>query len=82
MSSPRRISFQLPMLVLEVSAMRRITTGNGNIRQIRQKDEGDWLSQLVADVQDEIAQQPSATAVQRIRLQLIARLDRPERAAA
>ena len=53
-----------------------------DIRNLQQLEDGDWLSQIIAGVQDDIARQPTASAVKRIRARLLAKLSRPERAAA
>lgn len=45
-------------------------------------DEGTWLYALLADVHEEIASQPRPQAIRRIRRQLYAAIDIPERAAA
>jgi uncharacterized protein YaeQ len=67
------------MLLLEVSGMRTATKAASNVADL---DDGNWLSELLSDIQAEIARQPSPSAVKRIRTRLLAKLDRPARAAA
>ena len=45
-------------------------------------DEGTWLYALLADVHEDVASQPRPQAIRRIRRQLYAAIDTPERAAA
>jgi len=52
------------------------------IRRIDRLNEGDWLRQLLADVQRQVATRPSAQAVERIRQRLVAEISTPARAAA
>ena len=47
-----------------------------------EQEETDWLYQLLADIQKDVAAQPRPQAVQRIRARLQAAIDRPVRAAA
>lgn len=45
-------------------------------------DEGTWLYALLEDVHENVASQPRPQAIRRIRRQLYAAIDTPERAAA
>ncbi len=50
--------------------------------KIETKGEVEWLQLLLADIQREIAEQPAAGAVDRMRDNLLAGMDPPVRAAA
>ncbi len=50
--------------------------------QIDQIDDGAWLQQLLADVHEQVARQPSPQAILRIRRRVQAQLAVPNRAAA
>jgi len=67
------------MLVLEVTVMK---TATKVVARIDSQDEGEWLQRLLADIQLEIAEQPTAGAVARMRGRLFAVIGRPERVAA
>ncbi len=45
-------------------------------------ENGDWLWQLLADVRDDVAKQPTPTAVRRMRARLEAGMKRPAKIAA
>lgn len=50
--------------------------------RIDQLDKGEWLYRLLDDVRQEVAEQPKAEAIKRIRARLLVEMQRPERAAA
>jgi hypothetical protein len=52
------------------------------VARLDAQDEGEWLQRLLADIQREIAEQPSPGAVARMRGRVLAVIGRPERAAA
>jgi hypothetical protein len=49
---------------------------------IHSLEEGDWLIELLSDVQREVASQPSPSAVNRIRDRLFASIETPAKVAA
>jgi len=57
-------------------------TATNQVTRLERTDEGAWLRLLLTDIQREIAEQPRAEAVDRMRAQLFAKIGRPERAAA
>ncbi len=59
--------------------MMRTTTDE---RTRTQEQDADWLHELLADVQKEIATQPKGYLIARMRARLLAAMDRPVRAAA
>lgn len=50
--------------------------------RIERMENGDWLYRLLADVREEVADQPNAEAVKRIRARLLAEMKPAVRAAA
>lgn len=78
--SPTQNCPHRPMLVLEVPIMRTGIKEAATIERL--PDEAEWLHLLLADIQREIARQPSPSAVERIRSHLLSQLDRPTQAAA
>ena len=58
------------------------TATETRIRRIDTLNEGDWLHQLLADAQRQVASSPSPQAIARIRQRLFAAIRRPVRAAA
>ena len=58
-----------------------MTTAKKRTR-IDRLDEGEWLSQLLADVRAEVASNPNPQAIERMRDRLYAEIDAPTRAAA
>lgn len=72
------------MLVVEVpTAMRTATKHETRAgTRIERLDEGDWLNRLLADVHDNVARQPSAGAIERMRGRVLAEIEQPIRAAA
>ena len=67
------------MLVVEVQ--ETMTTAKKRTR-IDRLDEGEWLSQLLADVRAEVASYPKPQAIERMRGRLYAEIEAPARAAA
>lgn len=67
------------MLVVEVQ--ETMTTAKKRTR-IDRLDEGEWLSELLADVRAEVASNPKPQAIERMRDRLYAEIDAPTRAAA
>lgn len=67
------------MLVVEVQ--ETMTTAKKRTR-IDRLDEGEWLSELLADVKAEVASNPKPQAIERMRDRLYAEIDAPTRAAA
>jgi hypothetical protein len=59
-----------------------MTTATQERVRLVQVDNGRWLSRLLADVQTEIALQPSASVIERIRSRLVEEMHDPVRAAA
>ncbi len=47
-----------------------------------ERNDADWLLELLADVRNDVAYQPRPQALARIRARLLAAMDRPVRAAA
>jgi hypothetical protein len=45
-------------------------------------DEGTWLNSLLADIQAEIARQPTMSAIERMRNRVLQRIKHPTQAAA
>jgi hypothetical protein len=68
------------MLVVEVQ--ETMTTATKKRTRIDRLDDGEWLSQLLADVRAEVASNPKPQAIERIRGRLNAEIDTPARAAA
>lgn len=68
------------MLVVEVQ--ETMTTATNKRTRIDRLDEGEWLSELLADVKAEVASNPKPQAIERMRDRLYAEIDAPTRAAA
>ncbi len=68
------------MLVVEVHGIMKAAAKKSS--QSVPRDKGSWLSLLLADIQDEIAQHPSQQAVARIRRRVQAAIKAPTKAAA
>jgi hypothetical protein len=68
------------MLVMEVSGIMKTATQKR--ARINQLDDGDWLYLLLANIHEEVANQPSPQAVERIRGRLLAQIQPPARVAA
>jgi hypothetical protein len=59
--------------------MKAAITGKSNISRL---ESSEWLVRLLSDIQRDVAAQPSAVAVQRMRLRLVAGMYAVEKAAA
>lgn len=67
------------MLALEVSITMKAATQKTEIERL---DDGAWVSELLAEIKTEVAAQPSADAIERIRSRLLAQIREPFEAAA
>ena len=68
------------MVVMEV--LTDMATATRERVRLDRADKGEWLNRLLDDVQTEVAFQPSASAVARMRAQILVRMAEPIRAAA
>jgi hypothetical protein len=59
-----------------------MTSATRERSRTRPRNEAEWLQDLLADIQAEVARQPNPRAIQRIRARLQAQIKLPARAAA
>ena len=68
------------MVVMEVFGVMAKTAPKGASQ--RRTDNSDWLCELLADVRDDVAKQPTPAAVSRMRARLEVGMRRPVKIAA
>ncbi len=78
--SPSQESPTLPMVVMEVSGVMAKNALENAFAETTESS--DWLWQLLADVRGDVAKQPTAAAVRRMRARLEAGMKRPAKIAA